>query len=94
MLDPPATRVWACEMRDSSGATVATAWMVWVNDSRPTSSIRTPSACSIDGVTSTGTRSGIALASMPAMSCATATGAAAGTAACSRGEKGHPPRAC
>ena len=36
LFDPARTRVWTCEMRDSSGTTVATARMVCVSDSRPT----------------------------------------------------------
>ena len=53
----PATLVCTCEIRDSSGTTVATARTSCVSDSRPTTSRRMPSAWTVPASTSTGTRS-------------------------------------
>ncbi len=85
----PATRVCTCEMRDSSGTTVATARTCCVSASRPTTSRRTPSASSVSVVTSIATRSG---ASVPA----TGIGAGSPCDAMTPGPdvNGHLPRVC
>ena len=53
----PATRVWTCEIVDSSGTIVATARTDCVKDSRRTVSTRISRAWTVAALTSTGTRS-------------------------------------